>query len=57
MGALIIFILRLIKSTKDAGVIIGWILRLVPSFSFGYAILNLASRDTYAILEGRAEPY
>ena len=57
IGALVIFILRIIKSTNSVALIIGWILRLIPSFSFGYGILNISSRDTYAILEGRSSAY
>ena len=54
---MIILILRFIKSTRDAGLIIGWVLRLIPSFAFGYGILNISSRETYATLEGKKEAY
>lgn len=54
---LIIFILRLIKSTRSIGVALGWILRLVPSFSFGYGVLNIGSRTLYSRIDGNKEPY
>ena len=57
VGTLIVFILRLIKSTHDAGIIVGWVLRAIPSFSFGYGVLNIASKETYAIIEGKKNFY
>ncbi|KAL4488927.1 hypothetical protein ABPG72_005714 [Tetrahymena utriculariae] len=53
---LIIFILRIIKSTRNAGIIVGWILRIIPSFSFGYGILNIGNRNLYAFFDGSKTP-
>lgn len=49
---LIIFILRIIKSTRNGGIMAGWILRIIPSFSFGYGILNVGNRNLYAFWDG-----
>ncbi|EAR97153.2 ABC transporter family protein (macronuclear) [Tetrahymena thermophila SB210] len=45
---LIIAILRIIDSTRNAGIYVGWILRIIPSFSFGYGVLNIGNRSLYA---------
>jgi len=48
----------MIVSTRDPGKIIGWILRLIPSFSFGYGILNIGAKSTYTITENLTlDPY
>lgn len=58
IGPLVIFILRIINSTKNIGLGIGWILRLIPSFSFGYGILNIGSKSLYSMRDNRDEdPY
>jgi ATP-binding cassette subfamily A (ABC1) protein 3 len=46
---LIIFILRLIESTRDAGIITAWVLRIFPSFSFAEGIINIGNKSLYAI--------
>ncbi|CAD8172616.1 unnamed protein product [Paramecium pentaurelia] len=53
--SLIIYILRLISSTRDVATILQWIFRLIPSFSFAYGILNACSKDIYMIMEGWTE--
>ncbi|CAK63379.1 unnamed protein product (macronuclear) [Paramecium tetraurelia] len=53
--SLIIYILRLIESTRDVATVLQWIFRLIPSFSFAYGILNACSKDTYMIIEGWSE--
>lgn len=57
IGALIILILRLIPSTREYGIIVGWILRIIPSFSFGYGVINISSKTAYASLIGRKTPF
>lgn len=32
-------------------------MRLIPSFSFGYGILNIGNRSLYAIKDGLSTPY
>ena len=32
-------------------------MRLFPSFSFGYGIINISSKVAYAVLEGNFTPY
>lgn len=49
---IIVFILRLVKSTRQVSITIGWIFRIIPSFSFGYGILNIGNRNLYAFLDG-----
>jgi len=36
---------------------IGWVLRLIPSFSFGYGVINMGNRSKYALDNGLTEPY
>lgn len=51
MFPLIIWLLKVfIESTRDAAEAIQWILRFIPSFSFGYAIINISSRETYKLM-------
>lgn len=54
---MIVLILRIIPSTRSVGKIVGWILRLIPSFGFGYGIINIASKSTYAAVEGSSIAY
>lgn len=53
--SLVIYILRLIPSTRSGTKIAHWFLRLIPSFSFAYGIVNACSRTTYRTIEGYAE--
>lgn len=43
---LIFFILKIIESTKDAATAIAWILRLFPSFAFGFGVVSIGSKVT-----------
>jgi ATP-binding cassette, subfamily A (ABC1), member 3 len=43
-----ILILRIGSATRNVGEGIGWILRLIPSFSFGYGISNVGNREYYS---------
>jgi len=52
--SLVIYILRLIPSTRSGAKIAHWFLRLIPSFSFAYGIVNACSRTTYKTIEGYA---
>lgn len=48
---LIFFILRVLdEQTKDISLGIAMILRLLPSFSFGFGILNVAERSLYMVV-------
>ncbi|CAD8078681.1 unnamed protein product [Paramecium primaurelia] len=53
--SLVVYILRLIKSTRDIAKILQWIFRFIPSFSFAYGIVNSCSKATYKVLEGWTE--
>jgi len=48
-------ILRIFDSTRAAGKGLGWILRIIPSFSLSYGISNIAYKKMYALLEGEDE--
>ena len=54
--SLIVWILRIIESTRTAAKIIVWFLRLIPSFSFATGILNISNRTLYAAVEGYRKP-
>ena len=41
-------ILRLIPSTRSIALDIQWIVRLLPSFCFGYGVLNIGNRVLYS---------
>lgn len=45
--SLVIFVLRLIKTTRSIAKSLHWILRFIPSFSFAYGIVNACSKTTY----------
>ncbi len=42
VGSLVIFVLRLIPSSREAAKVAHYFLRLFPSFCFGYGILNVS---------------
>ena len=50
--SLIIWVLRLIESTRTASKVLVWFFRLIPSFSFATGILNMANRSLFAKAEG-----
>lgn len=52
---MIVYILRIIESTRDAATILAWILRVIPSFAFAYGVLSACSKDIYMIFEGWTE--
>jgi ATP-binding cassette subfamily A (ABC1) protein 3 len=54
--SLVIWVLRIIKSTREAAKVIVWFLRLVPSFSFATGILNMSNRTLFAAVEGYKKP-
>lgn len=45
-------VLRLIKSTRNTARIVSWILRIFPSFCFGYGVINIANESLYATMVG-----
>lgn len=47
-----VFILRLIESTRSVAKGLAYIFRIIPSFSFAYGILGASSKSTYKIIEG-----
>ncbi len=50
--SIIFWVLRLIESTRDASKSVAWILRIIPSFSFAFGIINMSNQSLYAIVEG-----
>jgi len=56
IGPTVIFMLRFF-SAPGAAKALQWILRLIPTFCFGMGIMNLGSRDVFAVYDGRSEPY
>jgi len=44
---IVVFVLRLIDSTHDVGLGLGYVFRLFPAFSFGYGLINISNRDLY----------
>ena len=53
---LILWVLRIIESTREYAKIIHWFFRIIPSFSFGYGILNMANKSLDAAVEGYKNP-
>jgi ATP-binding cassette subfamily A (ABC1) protein 3 len=51
--AIVIFVLRLIPSTKEIGNALQYIFRLIPSYSFASAVINIANIDLLTVVEGR----
>jgi len=47
---LLMFILNVIQSTRDAAKALVWIFRLVPSFAFGNGVVRLGNLSFLAIL-------
>lgn len=47
----IVYILRLIPLTRKVGLALQWVFRCIPSFCFGYGILNISNRKLYANLD------
>ena len=56
IGPLTMFVLR-VTDMKSISIAIGWVLRLIPSFSFGYGVINIGNRANYALKEGHSDPY
>lgn len=50
--SIIFWVLRLIESTRDASKSVAWILRIIPSFSFAFGIINMSNQSLYATVEG-----
>eukprot|EP01022_Parablepharisma_sp_SALTPOND_P014471 TRINITY_DN1967_c0_g1_i1.p1 TRINITY_DN1967_c0_g1~~TRINITY_DN1967_c0_g1_i1.p1 ORF type:complete len:1683 (-),score=190.16 TRINITY_DN1967_c0_g1_i1:3454-8502(-) len=48
----VFIIFHLFENTRLAGKVLGWIFRIVPSFSMGYGISNISYKKLYAALEG-----
>jgi ATP-binding cassette subfamily A (ABC1) protein 3 len=46
IGGIVVFILRLIDSTRDAGDIMLWVFKIMPSFCLTNSIMFASSRDT-----------
>lgn len=50
---LVFFILRIIPSTRSAANAIQWIVRFIPSFSFGFGVLNIGNKELFnLVIEG-----
>ncbi len=45
-------VLRLIDSTRSAGLALQWLLRIFPAFSFGYGLVNIGTISTWSLLAG-----
>ena len=53
--SIIFWILRLIESTRGWSKKVAWVLRLFPSFSFSFGIINMSNITIYASVEGQEE--
>jgi ATP-binding cassette, subfamily A (ABC1), member 3 len=42
--------MRIIPSTRSAANAIQWILRIIPSFSFGYGVLNIGNKELFNLV-------
>lgn len=55
LGALVSIIwwlMRLIESTRSGSKIAAWFIRIFPSFTFSFGIINMCNISTYASVEG-----
>ena len=50
------FILRMIPSTRNSIKPVIWILRLFPSFAYGYGLIGIANNELFAIIDGYFTP-
>lgn len=50
---LVIYILRLFPDTNKIGKGIAWGLRVLPSFSYSYGLMNIGNRELYSQLQGQ----
>lgn len=46
------WIMRLIPATRNFAKTFAWVLRMIPSFSFGIGLINLSNKTLYSIVEG-----
>jgi ATP-binding cassette subfamily A (ABC1) protein 3 len=49
---MVMYILRIIPSTRSIAQVLMWIMRIFPSYSFGYGLLNVTSTKIIAKIEG-----
>ena len=47
----------MIKSTKDAALILRWIFRIFPSFAFGSGIIRISARQIMTRSDNQTTPY
>jgi hypothetical protein len=50
IGGIIVFVLRIIDSTKSIGDLLNWILKIVPSFPLANSIMYASGKDTLKLL-------
>ena len=48
---IVIWVLRIIPSTRSAAKLAAYFLRIFPGFCFGYGIINISNRQLYALIE------
>lgn len=49
---LIFWILRVfVDSARSVAIALEWIFRFMPSFALGNALVNIASRETYVVVD------
>jgi ATP-binding cassette, subfamily A (ABC1), member 3 len=52
LGAILVMVLRLIDSTREAGLQLQWFMRLFPCYAFGYGVVNIGSINTWSVMAG-----
>lgn len=57
IAPILMLVMYLFDSTRAAGKVLAWILRLSPSFCFGFGFLQIGSRDLFSNLDGRSDLY
>ncbi|OMJ94066.1 hypothetical protein SteCoe_2836 [Stentor coeruleus] len=51
-----VFVMYIFDNSRDAGKILSWILRVFPNFCFGWGVLRIGSKVSFASLEGKITP-
>jgi ATP-binding cassette subfamily A (ABC1) protein 3 len=52
-----VYVMHIFKESRNAGVVISWILRIFPNFCFGWGVLNVGAKQNFAVYFERKDPF